>query len=54
VLKLIVEEMNNPAAPDTTKRAYNLQNIEKAFNIAGRVQGNPLAPIWLRQMLSIL
>ena len=29
VLKLFVEEMNNPNADNTTKRSYQLQNIEK-------------------------
>lgn len=40
VLKLHVEEMNNPNASSTSKRAYHLQNIEKAFNASVRVQGN--------------
>lgn len=40
VLKLYVEEMNDPAAKNTKKRAYQLQNIEKAFNASVRVQGN--------------
>ena len=31
VLKLYVEEMNDPNSETTSKRAYNLQNIEKAF-----------------------
>ena len=39
VLKLYVEEMNNPASDLTTKRSYQLQNIEKAFNASVRVQG---------------
>lgn len=29
VIKLYVEEMNNPNNEDTSKRAYQLQNIEK-------------------------
>ncbi len=29
LLKLYVEEMNNPNATDTAKRAYQLQNIER-------------------------
>ena len=29
ILKLYVEEMNNPNQNDTTKRAYQLQNVEK-------------------------
>lgn len=41
VLKLYVEEMNNPASDLTTKRSYQLQNIEKAFNASVRVQGQP-------------
>ena len=41
VLKLYVEEMNNPASDLTTKRSYQLQNIEKAFNASVRVQGKP-------------
>ena len=40
VLRLYVEEMNNPATEVTSKRAYQLQNIEKAFNASVRVQGN--------------
>ncbi|MBQ3504780.1 MAG: hypothetical protein IJA75_08760 [Oscillospiraceae bacterium] len=40
VLKLYVEEMNDPNKADTSKRAYHLQNIEKAFNASVRVQGN--------------
>jgi hypothetical protein len=39
VLKLYVEEMNDPAGSKTGKRAYNLQNIEKAFATRKRVQG---------------
>ena len=40
VLKLHVEEMYNPGQKKTDQRAYNLQNIEKAFVVRGRVQGN--------------
>lgn len=40
VLKLTVEEMYNPGTQGTNKRAYTLQNIEKAFVASGRVQGN--------------
>jgi hypothetical protein len=40
VLKLTVEEMYNPGTKGTNKRAYTLQNIEKAFTASGRVQGN--------------
>lgn len=39
VLKLFVEEMNNPNSSDTNKRAYQLQNIEKASAASVRVQG---------------
>ncbi len=38
LLKLYVEEINNPNSYDTTKRAYQLQNIEKASVINGEVQ----------------
>ena len=44
VLKLYVEEMNDPNSRNTTKRAYNLQNIEKAFNAGKRVQGKTSSP----------
>ena len=40
ILKLYVEEMNDPNSDNTTKRSYQLQNIEKAFAASGRVQGN--------------
>lgn len=40
VLKLYVEEMNDPNTENTRKRSYQLQNIEKAFAASGRVQGN--------------
>lgn len=40
ILKLYVEEMNDPSKADSSKRAYQLQNIEKAFNASVRVQGN--------------
>ena len=39
VLKLYVEEMNDPNQDNTAKRAYQFQNIEKAFNASVRVQG---------------
>lgn len=39
VLRLYVEEMNDPNQSDTKKRAYQLHNIEKAFNASVRVQG---------------
>lgn len=40
LIKLYVEEMNNPASVETSKRAYTLVNIEKAPNAGGRVQAN--------------
>lgn len=40
VLRLYVEEMNNPAENGTGKRTYSMHNIEKAFVASGRVQGN--------------
>ena len=40
LLKLYVEEMNNPNQTNTAKRAYQLQNIEKASAVNGGVQGN--------------
>ena len=39
LLKLYVEEMNDPNSVSTGKRAYQLQNIEKASAVAGGVQG---------------
>lgn len=45
VLKLYVEEMNNPVSDLTTKRSYQLQNIEKAFNASVRVQGQTLSSL---------
>lgn len=39
VLKLYVEEMNDPNSAGTRKRSYQLQNIEKAFAASVRVQG---------------
>lgn len=39
VLKLYIEEMHDPNRKNTTKRAYQLQNIEKAFAATGGVQG---------------
>ena len=39
VLKLYVEEMNDPNKSTTVKRAYQLQNIEKASAVNGGVQG---------------
>lgn len=39
VIRLYVEEMNNPSSNDTSKRAYQLQNIERAFLVRGKVQG---------------
>jgi len=40
LLKLYVEEMNDPNSTGTTKRAYQLQNIERASAVNGGVQGN--------------
>lgn len=40
VLKLYVEEINDPNSHNSLKRAYQLQNIEKAFTASVRVQGN--------------
>ena len=45
VLKLYVEEMNTPGSDRTAKRAYQLQNIEKAFAASVRVQGIALSSI---------
>ena len=45
VLKLYVEEMNNPGRVETAKRAYQLRNIEKAFNASVRVQGKSLSSL---------
>lgn len=39
VVKLLVEEMNDPNSETTKKRSYQLQNIEKAFAASVRVQG---------------
>ena len=39
VLKLYVEEMNDPNKSTTVKRAYQIQNIEKASAVNGGVQG---------------
>lgn len=39
VVKLLVEEMNDPGSETTKKRSYQLQNIEKAFAASVRVQG---------------
>ncbi len=40
LLKLYVEEMNNPNSKNTGKRAYQLQNIERASVVNGGVQGD--------------
>ena len=40
ILKLYVEEINNPNASSTLKRAYQLQNIEKASVVNGGVQSD--------------
>ena len=39
VVKLLVEEMNDPGSGTTKKRFYQPQNIEKAFAASVRVQG---------------
>ena len=39
VVKLLVEEMNDPGSETTKKRSYQLRNIEKAFAASVRVQG---------------
>lgn len=39
VLKLYVEEMNDPNTDSSRKRSYQLQNMEKAFAASVRVQG---------------
>ena len=44
VIKLYVEEMNNPNASGTDKRAYQLQNIEK-YRPTGRGSHNNASPI---------
>ena len=44
VIKLYVEEMNNPNNSGTDKRAYQLQNIEK-YRPAGRGSQNNASPI---------
>lgn len=38
VVKLLVEEMNDPGSETTKKRSYQLWNIEKAFAASVRVQ----------------
>ena len=45
VLKLYVEEMNDPNKTTTVKRAYQLQNIEKASAVNGGVQGVTSSPL---------
>ena len=44
VLKLYVEEMNNPNSADTAKRAYQLQNIEK-YRPTGKSSQNTVSSI---------
>ena len=44
VIKLYVEEMNNPNASGTDKRAYQLQNIEK-YRPTGKGSHNNASPI---------
>ncbi len=45
LLKLYVEEMNDPSKANTIKRSYQLQNIEKAFAVNGGVQSVSLSPL---------
>ena len=45
VLKVYVEEMYDPGAKSTNKRAYQLKNIEKAFTASVRVQGKTLSSL---------
>ncbi|MBO4914309.1 MAG: hypothetical protein J5449_03800 [Oscillospiraceae bacterium] len=45
LLKLYVEEMADPNSRDTAKRAYQLQNIEKAFPAGVRVWGQALSSV---------
>ena len=40
LMKLYVEELNNPNSKDTIKRSYQLHNIEKKSAASGRVQAN--------------
>ncbi len=44
VLKLYVEEMNDPNSSNTSKRAYQLQNVEK-YRSLQRVHGNTTSSI---------
>lgn len=39
VVKLLVEEMNDPGSGTTKRRSYQPQSIEKAFAASVRVQG---------------
>ena len=41
IIKLIVEEMNDPNSEDTNKRAYILRYIKITPTASGRVQNNP-------------
>ncbi len=45
ILKLYVEEMNDLNTVDSSKRAYQLQNIEKASTASVRVQGKTLSSV---------
>lgn len=51
LLKLYVEEINDVNQDGTIKRAYQLQNIQKAAPASVRVQGTPLAPSQIPELL---
>ena len=48
LLKLYVEELNDPNIDGTAKRAYQLQNIEKASALSGGVQGQAPSSLALK------
>ena len=48
LMKLYVEEMNDPNIDGTAKRAYQLQNIEKASALSGGVQGQAPSSLALK------
>lgn len=52
VVKLLVEEMNDPGSETTKKRSYQLLNIEKHLPQVLEFKAKPLAPSQIRQMLS--
>ena len=45
VIKLYVEEMNDPNKTDTAKRAYKLKDIVKVSAVSGGVQGKSLSSL---------